>query len=469
MKNILIISDNFSRGGLETHIATLYEELKGKVRFTFIFGYYNNQWNFDDSKIYEGISFNESSSINDFKNIVNKLSSIINENNIDFIHVHPFYLTIPAVFAAEINNIPIAYTYHGFASLTFTNTINFQTVFTYSLNNIFSKIFCVYTDVVSSLKKQLINNDIVFMPNPIDLKKYKKVDLKYNGSWVMTLRIDKDKINSVMDIINSLDSLSIKKLHIYGSGSEEEYLSEYIKNKKLDGKVFLHGYTNNIRDELNGKYNGLIGMGRSAAEAVAMNIPVMLVGYGKNCGIINKTNYINVKNSNFAPVFLESLNIEEIKQQVEKIKKNYKSDIYDLFSNDCSSKVVAGLYFEEICNSKQKSFTNIKDLFYEINKIDSNECFSTSKRINKLLDIYILNYSIDISFNSSKIFYDDINKILDTTTLNLYNSIQQINNRINTIDDNLNTNVKELYDHINLKFLIFKTIEKIKKRKKKKL
>ena len=295
MKNILIISDNFSRGGLETHIATLYEELKGKVRFTFIFGYYNNQWNFDDSKIYEGISFNESSSINDFKNIVNKLSSIIKENNIDFIHVHPFYLTIPADFAAKINNIPIAYTYHGFASLTFTNTINFQTVFTYSLNNIFSKIFCVYTDVVSSLKKQLINNDIVFMPNPIDLKKYKKVDLKYNGSWVMTLRIDKDKINSVMDIINSLDSLSIKKLHIYGSGSEEEYLSEYIKNKKLDGKVFLHGYTNNIRDELNGKYNGLIGMGRSAAEAVAMNIPVMLVGYGKNCGIINKTNYINVK------------------------------------------------------------------------------------------------------------------------------------------------------------------------------
>ena len=85
------------------------------------------------------------------------------------------------------------------------------------------------------------------------------------------------------------------------------------------------------------------------------------------------------------------------------------------------------------------------------------------------MDIYILNYSIDISFNSSKIFYDDINKILDTTTLNLYNSIQQINNRINTIDDNLNTNVKELYDHINLKFLIFKTIEKIKKRKKKKL
>ena len=114
MKNILIVSDNFTNGGLETQVYTYYKELKDKLSFTFAFGNYNNKWKFGNSKIYTDLRFNEHSSINEFKEIVDKLVSIIKDNKIDIIHLHPFYLTLPTIFASQITRVPICYTYHVF-------------------------------------------------------------------------------------------------------------------------------------------------------------------------------------------------------------------------------------------------------------------------------------------------------------------------------------------------------------------
>ena len=472
MKNVLVISENFTRGGLETQIDTFYQELKNKVNFTFIFGTYNGEWDFDDSKIYTGIKFDESSSINDFKKTVEKIVEIINDNKIDIIHVHPYFLSIPAVFAAQITKIPICYTYHGFGSITFPGTINIQTIFTYSLNEIFSKVFSVYNDIASDFNKHFRNVETVFLPNPIDVSRFKKATISYKSVWAMTCRISRDKIDSICDIMSSLDELGINELHLYGSGEEENYIKDFIKKNKLSDRVFMRGYVSDVNKALKKGYTGVIGMGRSASEAIAMQLPVMLVGYGKNCGIIDKNTYKNAMNNNFAPIFMKSVDNEFIKKQVLEILENdYHSDIYSSFLEDCSSKNVSSKYFKEMCKCDAKVRSNFIYFYNEIKKIDSDECFSTSDIIFNLSYIYLKMQSLDLDLNNTMVYYRNILQKNNDIDIKIYQKNKEIDMRINEIDKKINeinnSTIDNLSRKINIKFMTVNSFRIIKEKIKK--
>ena len=64
--NILIVSNNFSKGGLETHIDTLYNSLSNNNNFIFCFGTYENNNYIKNATIYDKFHFSYLSSINDF-------------------------------------------------------------------------------------------------------------------------------------------------------------------------------------------------------------------------------------------------------------------------------------------------------------------------------------------------------------------------------------------------------------------
>ena len=470
MKNILVVSDSFDNGGLETQIYTYYKELKNKAKFTFIFGNYNrnNKWDFGDSKIYDNLKFNENTSINNFKKIVLKYVDIINTNNIDVIHVHPFFCTIPALFASQITKVPICFTYHGFASISFPNTVNVQVIFNYAFNEIFSKIFCVYKNITEDLNKKLRFSNAFFTPNPIDINAYQKVKFQNNGKWTMPIRISDDKIDSIEYVISSLDSLSIKELHLFGSGNKVDYIKNVVNEKHLEDRVFLHGYTNEINVKLN-NFNGLIGMGRAAAEGISMQLPVMLVGYGKNCGIIDKSNYEILRNNNYAPIFLKPMNNEDVKKQVEKLnKKTYKSDIYKMFCENSSSTELAKKYFIMIDTCEPNIRSNFLYLYNSICEIDSNDSFSNSDDVYKLVETYLKSQSTNLDLNAIMVFYDTLNT-------KLANMDNQFNKKLDNlkdftestmadVDNKLASEIINIYDHINVKYLIFKTKDKIKKR-----
>ena len=453
MKRILIISDNFSRGGLETQIYTFYKELKDKASFTFAFGNYNNEWDFGKSKIYTNLKFNELSTINKFIEIVDEIVKIIKTNKIDVIHVHPFYLTIPAIFASEITRTPICYTFHGYTSFSFANTINFQILFNMFVNELFSKIFFVRKSIADKYEKELKYTKTVFLPNPIDLDLFKKTNVSKDSKWVMSCRLSSDKNDAMIDIIDSIDALGIKELHLYGSGDSVPFINDYITKNKLQKRVFLHGYRSDIDKVLTEGYTGVIGMGRSAAEAIAMQMPVLLIGYGKNCGLINKNNFKEAFNNNYVPLLLNVEKNEIIKKQIDEISKNgYKSDIYDEFVKRSSSKVLAKQYLKELSEAEPNIRSNIVYLYRDIKKLDSNECFGTSQTIFDLICFYLKNQYQDLTIDTIVSFYNDNKRKINE----IYSKLNELDNKIEGLSKNKET-----------RYIVGNTINKIKESLKK--
>ena len=89
--NILVVSEYFTRGGLETHIHSYYMRLRKEHRFTFAIGLFQSALEFDSKDLYTGFHFGPGSSIADFVEDVEELVRLVRDRHIDVIHAHPFF------------------------------------------------------------------------------------------------------------------------------------------------------------------------------------------------------------------------------------------------------------------------------------------------------------------------------------------------------------------------------------------
>ena len=82
-------------------------------------------------------------------------------------------------------------------------------------------------------------------------------------------------IDAFSDIVDLFPEYS---LHIYGDGEERERLENKIKQMNLQNKILLHGYSNNIYEEINDaalfvSSSNYEGISNSMLEAMALGIP----------------------------------------------------------------------------------------------------------------------------------------------------------------------------------------------------
>lgn len=282
--NILIVSENFTRGGLETQIYTQYSEMKNENKFVFAFSNYESKLDFEDSKIYTNFNFKYNASVDEFCEDVERLIKIIKEEKIDIINCHPFYSVFPAVFAAKITNTKVVYTVHGYISFNFPSRINDCILFQSFIETEIEKIFAVSEECKNAINSSANStNRSVLIQNAVDTKKYKeKRKIKNNKVWAFISRIEKEKIKVLEQIMENMDFLDIKEIHIYGDGSEKNSLPKFINEKKLQDRVLIFDHSDNLYEQLDNKYNGIIGIGRVALEALSMGFPCLLIGYRKN-------------------------------------------------------------------------------------------------------------------------------------------------------------------------------------------
>lgn len=502
--NILIVSENFIRGGLETQIFTQYNIMKSKHNFYFAFGKYNSNLSFDNSKIYKDFNFNIESSIQEFCLDVDRLVDIIKHDKIDIVHVHPFYSLFPAVFAAKITNVPIVYTFHGYASFSFPSKINDVIFFQSMIENDIDKIFSVSEVGVNTINNATFKENAVLLPNAIDLIKYKKHKIVNNKVWALISRIDDDKIYEIKKIISIMDSIDIKKICIYGDGNEKENLQEFIDKEELNDKVILMGHYDNLYEELNGKYNGIMGIGRVVMESIAMGYPTMLVGYNKIAGIVNLNMYNMIKKCNFVNRMIPDIDIDELKLQVKDVYA-HNTDINELcatFRNEYSAEIIYDNYEKEITSIEALHTQNISKIYNEIKKIDAlNQKMYSSRLVYSILKLYIESECLSVNLKNYFINFNNYFNLLDTNyqeRLNIQNTIEDIKKSIDIIKDNINSNSEdinnmsnnvnniddnllninkqidslkegqiELQDKINIKFLTYNTFNKAKNKIKK--
>lgn len=407
--NILIMTENFTKGGLETHIATYYKELKKSNNIYFAIGNYEDHGFLIDAKIETGFHFNYDVTIGDFISDVNRLVKIIEDNEIEVIHVHPFYSIYQAIFAAQLTKTKLVYTYHGLGSLTFTINLFDEIMLEYALETAVLSIFSVSQRGVDVCKR-VFTRDIALIPNPIDDKLYKKTEIKNNKKWALVSRLDIDKSVTIENIIKNLDQLDIEELDVWGDGTQKNNLENIAKG--IGKKVNFMGHSSDLNNELLDKYNGVIGIGRVAIEGLAMGYPVILAGNDKNCGVIDREFYEKAKIDNFTAISFNEKSINEINMQLSDLYNNTsKYDFRNEIISEFGVENVVDQYVNHLrCIPEQVQNINTVNLFKDLSLYDSNARFHDDNNLSDLLNKYIFPYVLNIFIKNKIMILNNLNK-----------------------------------------------------------
>jgi hypothetical protein len=120
-----------------------------------------------------------------------------------------------------------------------------------------------------------------------------------------------------------MEKTEIDGLDIYGDGPEREKLEVYIKeNSYLDGRVRFCGRTDELAQRLDKPYDGILGMGRVALAAQAMNLPALLLSANGIVAAIDEGNLYQLSRENFSGRGEVVLSDEETIDLIDDIYQN---------------------------------------------------------------------------------------------------------------------------------------------------
>ncbi len=264
-----------------------------------------------------------------------KLVDMVKLHKIELLHVH---YAIPHAYAGYMAkqmlkdqniHIPMVTTLHGTDITLVGNHPNYKTAVTFSINK-----SDYVTSVSQSLKDETlrlfdIKNEIVVIPNFIELDKnandprikcYRSVIANHNER-IITHISNFRKVKRIPDIIRIFDKIQQKipsKLLMVGDGPEKEKAEKLSRELGLENKVIFLGNSNEIDRILS--YSDLFllpseteSFGLAALEAMAWGVPVV----SSNSGGLPEVNIDGVSG------FLSNVGeIEEMAENAIKILEN---------------------------------------------------------------------------------------------------------------------------------------------------
>lgn len=405
--NILLVSEAFVGGGLETHIHTYYQQLRGEHNFTFAFGQFKNRLPIDESAVHTNFHFKWESTVQEFIEDVEGLCRLIREKNIDVIHAHPFFSMYPALIASQLMNVPIVMTYHGIASFSFSNRIIDTAWYYYGMYELFGKIFTVSNTGKKALERQFHRNDISFLPNAVDLNQYKQHTVVPNRRWAAISRLDADngKEEALISLFKMLPRLDIEHIDIYGDGSRKQALMDYVKANGLTGKVTFKGFQADLFDRLDNQYNGVIGTDRVAIEGLAMGYPVLEMGYGRVIGIIDEEMMAVLRDTNFdANLMAQVPHSDALNRQLAAVYADpAKFNMRQRIEKDFNIQNIGAAYVQELENTPFLPHANVCEFYRELCQVqDKSENFFRGETVFNLMrknvEYYAVSSDIKILF-----------------------------------------------------------------------
>lgn len=391
MGTILVLTDKFSLGGLETHLYTYFKRLKEfGVKIIFLS-------NFDQQPYFSGIDLYADKIVNldldprnlQISQIFKKVDGLIKSHNIDIIHAHPYYSIYVGFLLACHNNIPFVLTLHGKNSLFSPD--NASNIF---LENIIfknSRILTVNKTLYDTISDKC--KSIHFLPNPIDEDIFCPSYNAIRNNYILVVtRLDEDKIISLKKTLSNILPILSKKnisLKIAGEGSFKEDIqnkySQYILERKLEllGAVDPHNLADLMR-----RSKAVIGMGRVILESIFTQSPSVLMGYDGIVGLVDiklfkEASCNNFNGNEFAilperqyPNLIESLIVDgTIYSEVGKIRNSALGKY--------SSRIVVQRYLNLI-NKTYHTFTKYDSTIQKMSRLYYEYCLLQAAYRDKL-------------------------------------------------------------------------------------
>jgi glycosyltransferase involved in cell wall biosynthesis/peptidoglycan hydrolase CwlO-like protein len=320
MKAILVATELFDVGGLETHVS-------GEVACLSQAGYHvhlvagSNANNLllpkAAASVTSGLAFGPDTTVSGLVQTVEMLRQLIRKQAIECVHAHPFTSLLPCLIAAEMEEVPFVITLHGPASLTDC----YGPIYDFLLTSIVlpkaDMVVAVSKEVANLVAPYVPDSKVWVLPNgvPLDVFGGTSSSNWIDPRWLLVSRLDSQKIVGVRDFVRKAAHAGIPGVLLAGDGHARALLAEQLAEDGLSGFVEFLGMTAEI-PSLMKTVVGVAGMGRVVLEGLASKNPVILVGYDGVKGRVDSRNFERAAEANFSGRNLPNIDEAEFARQI---------------------------------------------------------------------------------------------------------------------------------------------------------
>ena len=378
MRSILIVAEQFTLGGLETHIqGEIRQFAKHGITAHLACGSL-----FDDAflpssscTVYSGIPLAASASAGDLLIAINKLRAIIREQEIGAVHVHPFTSIIPAVAAAELEGVPYAVTLHGPASLTSYGPA-YDLLFKDIILSNAPLIIAVSPEVRDIILPHAECHAVTYIPNSVS---FPEIPPPFEDNddndprWLVVSRLDDFKIQGILDFCIKAHRIGIPGVLIVGDGPAKEDLSQALAIRDLSDFAELAGARIDI-PELMRRSSGVAGMGRVVLEGAAARRSTVLVGYDGVKGVVDAQMLKSAARNNFSGRGLPTLDLTCFAKQFHtKTTSEITSENYFIARESFSEDKSWRFFIQLLSGTRSTKPTLITAFYHSLTEIASKE------------------------------------------------------------------------------------------------
>lgn len=466
--NILICLEQLGIGGVETAVLNRAKTFAEKGNNVFVLA---------KDGIYKEIFEKKGVHVIDFSfdivgNIdlekVEKICNIINENNIDQVHIHQYPCLPSACFACCITKIPyIIYVHTQLIEPYEWYMKNFP------IQKEYMELFFKNAFKVISITKKASNNVMEYFKikesekfiveqNSIDFSEFKpNRSVKKIKNFLIIARLEEEKFKSIINaidvfyeyikIINEQDI----RLTIVGDGKIKEKIMEYVKNKEISDLVTFVGKVNNVKDYIENS-DIVIAMGRCILEAIAMKRVAVISGVSNLKGIVNKYNIDSAVGGNFTGRSIEKEDGTEISEMPNKTAKEIAEQIIELKEGEIHETVEYNydVIFSKLNIEKNCFFIN-REVNVNYKEIIFKLLYENNEKIELENRIPIEDYNkLKSDYNNLIMEYEEENKMIIRQNEDIMQSKNIIEKQEQTINqqyidiDNLKNDISKYKEEL---------------------
>ncbi len=304
--------------------------------------------------------------------LASKMVNVVKYEKLDILHVHYAIPHASAAYMArqilktEGIHIPVITTLHGTDITLVGKDVSYAPVVTFSINQS-DGVTAVSEDLKrDTLEHFNINNEIMVIPNFIDLERFKKQKKEHfkkaicpNGERLMVHTSNFRKVKRVQDIIKvfvEVNKLIPSKLLLVGDGPERMKMEELCRDFEVSENVRFLGKLDAVEEVLSMCDLFMLpsekeSFGLAALEAMACEVPVIstnaggipelningVTGFTSNVGDIEDM----IKNTLFV---LDEANLPQFKQnalaQAKQFDVNKIVPVYEHYYQEVLSRVL---------------------------------------------------------------------------------------------------------------------------------
>lgn len=335
MKSILIVTEAFEVGGLETHIrGEIVSLTRAGCRIHLATGQRFNPLLLppEIASLSYNLPFGPEATLTELILAVKQLRKIIREHAVECIHAHPFTSLLPSLIAAELEKVSFVLTLHGPASLA----NNYGPLYDFILTSILlpnaNLVITVSKEIADLASPYLSHEQILTLPNGVNIDDFdcRTVTVtEIDPRWLLVSRLDSFKIIGLANFVKKAKTLGLPGVLLAGDGPAKDELITHLKHDNTLDFVEFCGPRIDI-PHLMQSVSGVAGMGRVVLEGLACRKPVCLIGYDGVKGLVDLALFSEASHSNFSGRNLENIDETTLRNQFKNIAKANITGLYEI-------------------------------------------------------------------------------------------------------------------------------------------